>query len=113
MKSTLITFSLLCVFTSGAQEKNEPIRIDSNGVKVFQAEGIENATHLSEKPSSIESNSQRNIKDWNLEECENALYYIDLKINSLVEEGGNFEAIKEYELQVAEISVRKQELIIR
>ena len=113
MKSTLITLSILCVFTSSAQDKSEPTRIESNGVKVYQAIGVEDSSVQTYQSVTQELNPVRNLEDWNLEDCENALYYIDLKINSLVEEEGSVEEIEKYIVQIAAIETRKQQLIKR
>ena len=82
-------------FLSAAQEKSpKSVRTEPNGVMVYEAQGNESVT-----PITILSNPTKSMNDWSLEECENALYYIELKIQALKTAQNNAVSIKEYEAQ--------------
>lgn len=71
-----------------AQEKSSSelklTKTESNGVLVYEAPGNKNPEVVQNSVSS-EPRSERTIADWDLEECENVLYHIDLKIEKLKE----------------------------
>ena len=105
---------LLLLFTSGCfavssqtASQNQPVRIESNGVQVFEAIGNEN-TIITNEPLAVVS---KTINDWNLVECQDALYYIDLKIQLLKESGVDLDQMAFYEQQKNLINERKQFLM--
>jgi hypothetical protein len=101
----LLTTGNVVVFSQNTADK--PIRIQPNGVQVFGAKGNENPIEPQEKKIVIE----KSINDWSLVECQEALYFIDLKIEGLKESGVDLNQISVYEQQKMLINERKQILI--
>lgn len=82
------------------------VRTEPNGVQVFESTGVEkNQISETVNPPS------RSMNDWNKEECENALYFINLKIDKMKETEGNELLIQDYEAQKARINERMNSLI--
>ncbi len=105
---------LLAVLGSSAlyaQEKSTTelklSKTESNGIQVYEAPGNKNPG-----ATPIQTPAERTINDWNLEECENALYYLDLKIEKSKEYEGEpeVEQRKHYEIQRQAILARIQVL---
>lgn len=107
-KLLLIIFTTTISCISIAQEKSELklVRVESNGVQVYEASG--NETFVSNENEQI--SPTRTLNDWDVEECENALYYIGLKIEKMKENEGNEHLILEYEAQIVLINERLNSL---
>lgn len=109
MKKKLLFFFLFVggTFYSNAQEKTplKLVRTEPNGIQVYEASG--NETLISNEQLNSPS---RNLNDWNLEECENALYFVGLKIERMKENEGNELQIQEYEAQKVLIQDRMKTL---
>lgn len=107
-KKILVVFLLACgSYNSFAQEKSQLIlvRTEPNGVQVYESVGNEG------KAENIQVNTPvRSMNDWNLEECENALYFIRLKISSMKENEGNELFIQDYEAQIVQINEKIKSL---
>lgn len=109
MKKSLFIFLILAggTFYSAAQEKSSSklVRTEANGIQVYEATGNETVV-----PNELVISPTRTINDWNMEECENALYFIDLKIEKMKENEGNENQILEYEAQKVLINERMNSL---
>ena len=105
MKHILLLLFISGCFAVSSQtvSKNKPVRIETNGVQVYEAIGNENSLIINE-PLAVVS---KTINDWSLVECQDALYYIDLKIQLLKDSGVEFDQIDFYEQQKNLINERK------
>jgi len=110
LRLLLICFSIGGSLYSSAQEnsKSKLVRTESNGVQVFEAQGNE--------VPALNANSQeitvgRTISDWDLEECDNSLYFIQLKIESLKEQSNSALEIEKLQEMVIQINSHKSYLL--
>lgn len=90
-----------------SQTLSQPIRTESNGVKVYEATGNEGPV-VTIEPKTVVS---KTINDWSLLECQDALYFIDLKIEEIKGSNIDIDQIELYEQQKLQIIARKQFLI--
>ena len=104
----LLLFTSACfAVSSQITHENQLVRIEPNGVQVYEAKGNENSSVINQNPVIV----QKTINDWTLVECQDALYFIDLKIESIKESGVDLAQIAIYEEEKSEIVERKQFLI--
>lgn len=110
LRLLLICFSVGGSFYYSAQEnsKSKLVRTESNGVQVYEAQG-------NEAPVSIanpqQNNVVRTVSEWDLEECDNSLYFIQLKIESLKEQSNSAMEIEKLQALVIEINSQKSYLL--
>jgi len=79
---------------SQTQNSHILVRTESNGVQVYESVGNESLSEISFTNIPVKT-----LSEWNLEECENALYYIGLKIEETIVFGANEFEFQEYEAQ--------------
>jgi len=102
-----IYFILLCCScfcTSYSQEKKEGtvLRVEPNGVVVYKPIDVEQTLRIKPKDISYtkeEKASPKTIDNLPLEELEEMLYYINLKMETITDIEDNNEDIKNYEKQ--------------
>lgn len=102
MKS--IYFYFLCCFCfcfSYSQEKKEEtiIRVEPNGVVVHKSIGVEQTLNIKPEPTistTKRETSPKTLDDFSLEELEEMLYYIDLKIENVSDTEDYDESIRNY-----------------
>ena len=99
----LMTFGTFNLFGQESSPTPKHIKTESNGIQIFEAPG--NHNKVTQPLDSPESSA---IKDWSLEECENALYYVDLKIENSKENDSEIEReqLELYETQKSAIIAR-------
>ena len=89
-RTTLLLLMALGSSTLFAQEKSSSelklTKTESNGINVYEAPGNKNPEVV-----SVIIPAERTLNDWDLEECENALYHVDLKIENLNESASEVE----------------------
>lgn len=107
-KYPLIVFFLLFSVFLYSQE-NEQVKFlytAPNGVRVYESTGVQSEKKVL-KTTEVKT---RTVSEWSLDDCNNALYYIDLKINEVKDNPEATDQLKAYQEKVTEILKRKQEL---
>jgi|SRR5690554_72092 len=87
---TMVCFFCFCFTYSQEKEQNEIrgtiLRVESNGVVVYKPVDVEQTLGIKPELAPVveeRSNSPRTIDDYSLEELEEMLYYVDLKIDNV------------------------------
>lgn len=115
-KKTLIflSFLLFTFFGFSQNRKNETelkvVKTTETGVNVYESGGVEG---FRKEPANVPTpvREVKPISEWSMEECDNALYGVNLKITAL-ENGGSPETdIEGYRKMKSEMMLRKEELI--
>ena|SRR5690554_2585473 len=87
---TMVCFFFFCFTYSQEKEQNDLcgaiLRVEPNGVVVYKPVDVEQTLGIKPEPTSVKEerlNSPRTIDDYSLEELEEMLYYVDLKIDNV------------------------------
>jgi hypothetical protein len=78
-----ITFSI-SAFAQSENHSVEKTRTTNKGVTVYRSLGVEKSELKSENKNSVVEN--RTFEDWSIEECRDALYYVEKKHEKAISE---------------------------
>ncbi len=100
-----LTFSNLS-FSQKNNTELKLIKTNETGIQVYESGGVEGfkKSEDNRQNSPIE---RKPISEWTMEECDNVLYSVNLKINALEKEGFPESEIAEYRKSKTEILQRK------
>lgn len=92
--------ALVCMLYSYSQEKDSEtiLRVEPNGVVVHKPIDVEHTLGIKSAPAQKE-NPSRTIDDFSEEELETMLFYADLKIEKISDEGGSDDDVNYYKEQ--------------
>ncbi len=98
-KHIIVIISFMGVWVSYSQEKEASaiLRVEPSGVVVHKPVGVENSVDATSV--SIQKNPIRTIDDFSVKELENMLFYANLKLEKVKDDGGAEEDMLYYEEQ--------------
>lgn len=104
---SMIFFLMISFFVYSQENKQvHYLRTEQNGIQVYESTGVERNTLT----ASVVERKVKTIADWSLDDCDNALYFLGLKIESVKQEAGNQEQLQLYLKEKERIEERKNEL---
>lgn len=104
-------FACSCFIFSQEVVSPKLVSVESNGVKTYSAEGFESQSASENTSNESLERPVRTMNDYSLEEIDNQLYSVDLKLEH-VKASQNQYAIDEYEKIKTQLLERRKELTV-
>lgn len=103
----LVCLGLTLSFLGQSQENTAPkvvkVKTAKNGINVYKSKGVENESKVDD---DTKLKARKPISAYTLEECENAIYFVRLKLKKAIEDNENARIVNEYKTTLSALEDR-------